>query len=69
VTNFKPIMSEVGSLPIMALQINVFHATGGQSYILLIKEKTILGWIDAGEVEPEEEDAETEEEFPAKDQA
>ena len=64
VTNFKPLMSESGSLPIMALQINVFFGDGGHSYILILKEKTILGWIDAGDVEPEEEDAE--EEFPGK---
>ena len=66
VLNLKPIVNETGTLPIMALQIHVTHKDGNQSFIMFIKDKTILGWIDAGEVDAEEEDTDTEEEFPGK---
>jgi hypothetical protein len=70
VTEFKPLENETGSLPIFALQIHITHKGGVNSYILIVKGKTLLGWIDAGEVDPQEEEAgDEEEEFPAKDQA
>mgnify|MGYP001594115061 CR=1 FL=1 len=69
VTDFKSLQNESGILPVVAIQIHITHKDGLHSYILIIKNKTLLGWIDAGELDPDEEEVEMEDEFPTKDQA
>ena len=66
VTNMKPLQVEVGTLPIMVLQIHVTHKDGVESFFLLIKNKSVWGWLDAGEAVEVTEDEE--EIFSAKDQ-
>jgi len=65
VTNVKALKDESGTLPIIAIQVNIFHNDGGNSYIVLIKQGSVMGWIDAGEVAEEEEEDE-ENIFPGK---
>jgi len=68
VMNDKTLQNEAGVLPIRAIQVHISHKDGIQSFILLIKNNLVIGWIDAGEAV--EADADEEEEiFPSKDQA
>lgn len=64
VMDIKTLQNESGNLPIMAVQIHVAHSEGTHSFILLLKGKVILGWIDAGDAEEDED--EEEEQFPGK---
>jgi hypothetical protein len=65
VLSVKTLQDEIGSLPITAVQVSVYHKDGGQSYIIFIKDKEVVSWIDAGIAEPEEDDEEVDE-FPGK---
>lgn len=64
VTDIKPIQNESGNLPLIAVQVSITHKDGIESFILIIRGKAILGWIDAGE--GEEDETEEEEQFPGK---
>lgn len=67
VLSVKPIQTDNGPTSVIALQLHVFYETNAESYILFIKNGTVVGWIYAGVVESETE--EEEEVFSHKDQA
>ena len=58
VMNIQDLRNESGIIPITAIQVNIFpkDQNGGESFFLLVKDKAVLGWIDAGGVEKEEEE-------------
>lgn len=63
----KTLQNEGGALAIVAIQLTITHKDGTNSFILLVKEMRILGWIPVGPVDPvDEEETEI---FSAKDQA
>jgi hypothetical protein len=51
------LQNDAGSLPIVAIQLNIFRKSGGQAFIVLIKDDAVMAWIDEGEVDEETEDA------------
>lgn len=66
--NAKTLQNEGGPIPIVAIQLTVTHTNGTDSFILLVKEMRILGWIPVGPVERPDDEEETAI-FSAKDQA
>jgi hypothetical protein len=67
VLTIKPVLGDRGPTGVLAFQLHMFYKTGAQAYILFIKNATVIGWIDAGI--PDVEDEEEEEVFSYKDQA
>lgn len=55
VLNVKQLQDDTGKLPIVAVQIRIRHKDGAEMFILMIKNETVLNWIDAGEAEEDEE--------------
>jgi len=69
VLTIKRVLGGNGPTSILAFQVHMYYKTGAQSYILFIKNASVIGWIDAGVPDTEEEEEEGEEVFSAKDQA
>jgi hypothetical protein len=56
ITSIKTILTETGDSGIIAAQIILKATSETRSYILFIKKGGIIGWIDAGAIENEEEE-------------
>lgn len=58
ITSVKAVLTETGESGIVAAQIILKTTSETHSYILFIKKAAIIGWIDAGAMDNEEEESE-----------
>lgn len=70
VLTIKPVLGSGGPTGVLAFQLHMFYKTGTQAYIIFIRNATVIGWIDAGVPDIDEEaEAEEQEVFSHKDAA
>lgn len=58
ITSVKTVLTESGESGITAAQVTIKATSETRSYILFIKKGAIIGWIDAGDRDDEEEESE-----------
>lgn len=69
VATVKEILTEKGPTEVVAVQVHFFYETKAESYILFVRKDRVLSWLYAGTPTEDEDEEESEELFPARDQA